>query len=62
MRRTHKYGNASQVKCYADGGKVMRKGKKKPKAKPEDLGTGMASRAAQSILDARQRREKEAGL
>lgn len=106
--RTHKYGNASQVKGYADGGvvkknplpppkkggkpkkittpgkpgdsgpggahpgrnrlkkadggKVAKKGNKKQKPKPGHLGTGMAAKGAQDILDARKRREKEAGL
>lgn len=52
----------NRPKKMADGGKVAKKGKKKPKPKPEMLGTGMAARGAQSILDARKRREKEAGL
>lgn len=51
-------------KKMADGGKVKKKVSKKPapKPKPEMLGTGMAARAGQGILDARKRREKDAGL
>ena len=63
--RKHKYGNASQVKCYSDGGKVAKKGNKKRKPKPEMLGTGMAADAGRKLKGREQQlkdKEKELGL
>lgn len=56
-----------KVKKYADGGEVKKKvSKKTPKRDrrptPETLGTGMAAQAAERVLLARERREREAGL
>lgn len=37
--KSHKYGNASQVKCYADGGEVSRTKKKAAKKKTSRVRT-----------------------
>jgi len=64
MRRTHKYANASQVQCYADGGPVKKKGgkKAKKKASPEMLGSGTAAAAGEAIQNTRKRQMEELGL
>jgi hypothetical protein len=65
MRRKHTYANASQVKCYSDGGPVKKAKKKKAKKKaatPEMLGTGMAAKAGKSIRDTRKKQMKDLGL
>lgn len=64
MRRKHTYANASQVKCYADGGpvkKAKKKGKKKV-ATPEMLGTGGAAQAGTTLRDKRAQQMKDMGL
>lgn len=67
------YGNASQVKChvnsYADGGKVKKKVKPKPKqtdqskkVDPSMLGTGAAAKAGEALKNKRQQQMDELGL
>lgn len=52
--KRHKYGNASQVTDhFADGGKVEKKAKPKPKAEPKMLGDGMAARAGNALQNRR---------
>lgn len=112
VQRVHKYGNASRVKCYADGGavkknplpapkiekvkdpikkgspggphtpgerakrgerggpivrkadggKVAKKGKKKPKPTPGMLGSGAAAKAGEAIRDTRKKQMKDLGI
>lgn len=69
--KRHKYGNASQVTCYADGGKVTKKKKKKKvtpqpnkgaEATPEMLGSGAAAKAGDALKNRRQQQMDELGL
>lgn len=57
-------------KSYADGGKVLkdysessdRKRKRKPKPKPSDLGSGLASGAADALRNRRRQQMKDLGI
>lgn len=67
MFKPAKYGCGGKVvKSYADGGKVVEKGKKKaPKPEPEMLGTGLAANAGKALKGRAKQladKEKELGL